>query len=162
MTVVERGPVTLLQYFTPTPLATDLLIASRTIRLESNSPAVIEKTLAAFNQSGISGLGHPQFLWRVVTEEVAAAAPVWPHPCSFSKEGLSFFTFGQNGFVAIDARAALAVSFLPAAWVRHGRAFVGVFLKLLLKITAPWLGISSDHVFLTSVSTAGGLSGDEN
>ena len=155
MALVERGPVTLLQYFTPTPLATDLLIASRTIRLESNSPAVIEKTLAAFNQSGISGLGHPQFLWRVVTEEVAAAAPVWPHPCSFS-------TFGQNGFVAIDARAALAVSFLPAAWVRHGRAFVGVFLKLLITITAPCLGISSDHVFLTSVSTAGGLSGDEN
>ena len=138
-TQAGRRPVTLLQYFTPTPHVIDVPLASRVVRVESDSSALIDCLARAFR--GLPGPtpSTPRFLWRLVGENSVPSRP--SAPAGFSDEGLCFVSFGQQGFIAADASAAQGVGFFPEDWLNH-HGFTGDFLLLLLTMTAPCLGLA--------------------
>jgi hypothetical protein len=160
MTQLKGQPLTLLQYFTPTPLVLDLSLGSQNVRLETNSPEILQKTALALGQAGSSSVERSQFLWRLVGDDddpggagagegKAGSDAAWPPPTGFGHEGLSFVNFGQRGFLAIDASAGRALGFLPQAWVRDEEGFTAVFLNLLMGLTAAALGSTRDPEYLT-------------
>src|SRR5215467_10956674 len=126
MADLKAPPLTLLQYFAPTPLSFDLRVGSEAVRLETNSPEILEKTALALGEAASpSGEGRP-FLWRLVADDGenetyssgaggANRAPgaTWPAPSGFRHEGLSLINFGQRGFLAVDASTKRALGFLP-------------------------------------------------
>jgi hypothetical protein len=139
-TQAGNRPVTLLQYFTPTPHVIDVPLASRIVRVESNSSALIDCFERAFRGLPAPPPTTPRFLWRLVCENSVSSQP--SAPAGFSDGGLCFVNFGQQGFIAADASRAQGVGFFPENWLNHQHGFTGDFLSLLLTMTAPCLGLT--------------------
>lgn len=120
----------------PTPLAANLSLMARTIRLETNSPAILEPTRDLLHRYSNASHGPQEFLWRIVSESVAHAGPPWPEVSAFSCEDLRFASFGQHGFLAVDLAAREAVGWLPEGLAADPAGFVSPFLNTLFVLTA--------------------------
>jgi len=102
----------LLRRFTPTPHSVDLLIMAKTIRLESNSRAVVKSALEFFARHQGPQPGDPEFLWRIVAEEDSKIAYAGVALSAFSEGGLRFANLGPGGFLAVDLEAREGVGFV--------------------------------------------------
>lgn len=131
----------LLRRFTPTPLTADLCVMERTIRLETNSPVILEQTRRALTRYAQARSERPEFLWRVVSEPDTNSQQFWPEMPAFSDRGLSFINIGQRGFLAVDSEAREAAAFLPEDLIRDELGFKLPFLAMLFSLTAPALGL---------------------
>lgn len=132
-----------LRRFTPTPLVADLRVMGRTVRLETNSSVVLNQTRRLFACYGAPLSGHPEFLWRVVSESAAGLKPPWPDMTAFSAEGLRFVNFGQRSFLAFDLEGREAVGFLAEELAKDETGFTNPFLTGLFLMTAATLGLTS-------------------
>jgi hypothetical protein len=117
----------LLRRFTPTPHSVDLLIMAKTVRLESNSRAVIKSALEFFARHQGPPPGAPEFLWRIVAEEDSKIASAGVALSAFSEGGLRFANLGPGGFLAVDLEAREGVGFVAEQLVeseptRHCRS----------------------------------------
>lgn len=125
-----------LRRLAPTPLVAELSIMGRTVRLETNSPTILERTQSLFAKYPRSSSGTPDFLWRIVCETSPQTGPPWPEICAFSDEGLRFASFGQHSFLAIDLASREAVGYLAEGLLADEAGFASPFLTTLFIMTA--------------------------
>lgn len=131
-----------LRRFTPTPLMASLPVMGRTIRLETNSRAVLNRTQQLLRRYDPSPGGSPDFVWRIVTETSAGADYQWPGIAAFSEEGLRFVSFGQSSFFAVDFNMLVAICFLPECFAYDQAGFASAFLSTLFHMTAAALRLT--------------------
>jgi len=129
----------LLRRFTPTPLVGRIRAMERAIRLETNSPIVVEHTRRLLGANDEAMSGEADCVWRIVTEAGFGFKPAWPEITAFCDEGLVFINIDQRGFLAADLSAREAVGFMAEEWVNGELGFRGPFLEMLFSITAPTL-----------------------
>jgi hypothetical protein len=132
-----------LRRFTPTPLAADLPVMGRVLRLATNSPTVLRQTRHAFEGYAASCSGRAEFVWRIVTEAGSELKPLWRDVTAFSDSSVRFVHFGPRSFVAVDLEAREAVGFLPEDLARDDIAFSRVFLGDLFYLTAGALRLTA-------------------
>ena len=138
--IANRDP---LRRFTPTPLTALVPVMGRTIRLETNSRAVLNRTQLLFNRYDHSTVETPAFIWRIVTETSSrAAGHPWPGIAAFSEEGLRFVSFGQTSFFAVDFNTLTAIGFLPESFANDEAGFASAFLSTLFHMTAAALRLT--------------------
>ena len=102
----------LLRRFMPTPHSVNLLVMARTVRLESNSPALIESALEFFSRHQGPPPGDPEFLWRIVSEQDSQIEYAGVPLSAFSDGGLRFANLGRGGFLAVDLEAREGIGFV--------------------------------------------------
>jgi hypothetical protein len=107
----------LLRRFTPTPYSADLLVVARTVRLESNSRAVVESGLQFFARHQDSPTSDPEFLWRIVSEEDFEIEHTGVALSAFSDGGLRFANLGQGSFLAVDLEAHEGIGFVAERFI---------------------------------------------
>jgi hypothetical protein len=102
----------LLHRFTPMPYRVDLRIMARTVRLESNSAAVVDNAREFFARHQGLPPGDPEFSWRIVSQEDSPMDRVGVELSAFSDRDLRFVNIGQRGFLAVDLEARLGIGFV--------------------------------------------------
>jgi hypothetical protein len=120
----------------PTSLAADLPTMGRTIRLETNSPLILDRTQRLFARYAKQGTGSSEFRWRIVCESSSGMRPPWPEVLGFSDSGLRFVSFGQRNFLAIDLLAKEAIGYIAHELLADEAGFVSPFLNTLFSLTA--------------------------
>ena len=132
-----------LRRFLPTPLATDLPIMGRTIRLETNSQLILDQFVKFLDRYMGTGCRPPEFLWRIVTEVRAGVMPPWPEKSGFSEDGLRLISIGQHSFLGIDLESREAVGILAEALAADEAGLRSPFLDDLFCMTASALRLVS-------------------
>ena len=112
----RTGP-DIIRRFTPTPLVADLRAMNCAIRLETNSPAVLQQVCDAVGGRRSSETAPQRFLWRLVSDVGADSHLPWSAPSGFSANGLLLENIGQHNFFAVDAEARIAVGFVAEGLV---------------------------------------------
>jgi len=135
----RRDPVRRLM---PTPLMGHLAVMGRTIRLETNSPAILARTRFILTRQQKPASGHPDFLWKIVCEGHPQTNPPWPELSAYSEPGLRYVSFGQHSFIAIDLEAREAVGYLAEGLLADEAGFASPFLTTLFILTAGSLGLT--------------------
>jgi hypothetical protein len=130
-----------LKRITATPLAADLSVMGRTVRVETNSEAVFKAITSLFAPTAGATAIRPQFLWRVVGETDGARQEAWPEMAAFSGEGLRYINLGKRSFFAVDLNAEEAVAFIPEELAADPAGFSSVFVATLFDLTASSLGL---------------------
>jgi hypothetical protein len=144
-TKINVGRSDPLRRLTLTPHVADLPVMGRTIRLETNSPTVLKRTLQLFERYRGSSMGIPDFLWKIVSESNPQMRPPWPQISAFSGDGLRFVNIGQRSFLAIDLEAREAVAYLAEGLVADGAGFACPFIDTLFCMTAGALRLTALH-----------------
>jgi hypothetical protein len=131
-----------LRRFTPTPLATDLHLMQRTVRLETNSSSLLGLALDFFERHQHGRAGQGEFLWRVVCESDPLVKSTDVSLSAFSDPGLRYVNIGQRGFLGVDLNRRKATAFLADAFVEGEARFRHrPPLDILFCLTAPSLGL---------------------
>lgn len=125
-----------LRRMAPTPFLTDLSVMGRTVRLETNSPIVLDRTQHLFARYRRAPGGPCEFLWKIVCESNPDVRPPWPEISAFSDKDLRFVSFGQHSFLAIDLAAREAVGYLAEGLLADEGGFASPFLSTLFILTA--------------------------
>jgi hypothetical protein len=134
----------MLRRFTLTPQATDLQLMQRTVRLETNNPAVLALAQTFFERQQHGKAGKPQFLWRIICESDPQVRSTALPFSAFSDVGLRYVNIGQRGFLAVDLDRRQAIGSLAEVFVegeprlRHHRP-----LDVLFCMTAASLGLTA-------------------
>jgi DNA polymerase III delta prime subunit len=132
-----------LRRLTPTPYHAALPVMGRTVRLETNSSKILEHIVGLFAPYPGSANGHPDFLWKIVSQSDVQMTPPWPKRSAFSGHGLRFAEFGQRNFLAVDIQAREAIAFLAQSLVEDELGFTSPFLDNLFCMTTGSLGLAS-------------------
>ena len=134
----------LLRRFTPTPHSTDLQLMHRTVRLETNSEAMLTLALKFFERHQHGKSGPPEFLWRIVCESDPRVQTLDVQLSAFSDSGLRYVNIGQRGFLAVDTERREACGFLADPFVDGVREIKNSRpLDILFCLTAPLLGLTA-------------------
>jgi hypothetical protein len=134
----------LLCRFTSLPHITDLRLMQRTVRLETNSRALLALALKFFERHQHGRAGQPEFLWRVVCESDPQVQSTAVQFAAFSDLGLRYVNIGKSGFLAVDLEKRVATGFLARLFLegeprfRHCRS-----LDILFCMTAASLGLTA-------------------
>ena len=132
----------LLRRNTPTPYGVDLLVMAKTVRLESNCPTVVESALGFFARHQGQSPGHPEFLWRIVSQEDHEMDEAGVALSAFSDHGLRFANIGQRSFLAVDMEAREGIGFVADRLVeREPKLNCRSLFDTLFCMTAASLGI---------------------
>ena len=114
----------------------------RTLRLESDSPMVLERTRSALAKYGGATSGACDFLWRLVIEPSSGGETPCLEMAALSDGRLSFVNVGQRTFIAVDLEAREAVGFVEERFAKDELGFERLFLAALATLTAPALGLT--------------------
>jgi len=127
--------------FVATPHIASLPVMGRNVRLETNSPKLLEHMVNLF--AHYFGTAHrpPEFLWRIVVESYVPCSPPWPWRSTFSDEGIRFAQFGQRNFLAVDIDAREAVGFVSEGLFEDRQGFSSPFIDTLFYMSAAPLGL---------------------
>lgn len=120
----------------PTPFVTGLPVMGRTLRLETNSPLILQRMQDLFARYARSAGGPPDFLWRIVSETGPRVPPPWPEISAFSDRDLRWVSFGQHSFLAVDLAAKEGVGYLAEGLLADAEGFTSPFLTTLFMLTA--------------------------
>jgi len=123
------------------PHVAHLLAAGRTLRLETNSPKLLDHMVSLFAGSSEAPKESPGFLWRIVVEPDSMDTPPWPRRSTFSVEGTRFAQFGQRNFLAVDLDAREAIGFVSEGLFEDAHGFTSPFVDTLFYMTAGALGL---------------------
>jgi len=111
-TSAENRRRDLLHRHTPTPYGVVLRVMGKTIRLETNSPRVVESALGFFVRHQGRLAGHAEFLWRIVSQKDQQIDEAGVALSAFSDHGLRFANIGQKSFLAVDLKAREGIGFV--------------------------------------------------
>jgi hypothetical protein len=134
----------LLRRFTPTPRAVNLRLMGRTVRLETNNPALLSFALEFFGRHQYGESQTSEFLWRIVCESDPRVQNTDVLFSAFADHGLRYTSLGQRGFLAVDIENREAVGFVSNLFIeeleqsRNSRS-----LDVLFCMTAPALGLTA-------------------
>jgi hypothetical protein len=133
-----------LRRFAPTPYAISLQLMGRTVRVETNSPKILELTLQFFTSYPRISQSDPEFRWRIVGEFDSFTGP-GTRTSEFSDPDLSFVNMGQRSFLAVDAETRLGIAFLGEGFAeaREPRFIGRPPLDILFCMSAASLGLTS-------------------
>jgi hypothetical protein len=120
----------------------------KAVRLESNSPKIIDLALRFFAwyprvSQGDPKQDDPELTWRIVSESGGLERP-GTSPSGFSDAELSFVNFGQRSFGAVDAATRSGIAFLAEEFteVLEPRLQVRPPLEFLLYMSVRSLGFT--------------------
>jgi len=134
----------LLRRFIPTPYFADLRIMARTVRLETNSPRVLQLGQEFFKQYRLGPRGSPDFAWRIVSESHPQPSPYEVQISAFSDRGLRLVNIGQRSFVGVDLDRRQGVAFLGEQFAEGDPRFHGrPPLDILFCMSAGSLGLTT-------------------
>jgi hypothetical protein len=134
----------LLGRFTATPLTIDLKLMQRTVRVETNSRALLELTEQVFKVHQHGDTGKPAFRWRIVCESDPQVQSTDVPLAGFSDLNLRYVNVGQRSFLAVDLENREAVAFLDDRFVEgEARLRHRPPLDLLFCMTAATLGLTT-------------------
>jgi hypothetical protein len=134
----------LLRRFAPTPLMADFKLMQRTVRVETNSGALLDLTGKFFKLHQHGGSGRPEFRWRIVCESDPQVQSTAVPLAAFSDFGLRYVNIGQRGFMAVDLETREAVAFLADRFVEgEPRMRHRPPLDILFCMTAASLGLTA-------------------
>jgi hypothetical protein len=102
----------LLRRATSLPYREDLLVMAKTVRLETNSRAVVESALEFFARYQWGSPGNPQFLWRIVSQQDSQMDQAGVALSAFSDRGLRFANIEQRSFLAVDLETHEGIGFV--------------------------------------------------
>lgn len=144
---VARTTQDLIGRFTPTPLHAEVSALRRTIRLETNSSAILRLMRCLLEDDGASAPRRTTsapavFRWRLVSDPAVAPKSPWTPASIVSDEGLRYASFGQSSFVAVDLASRQAVGFVAEPLTRDEAAFKESVLSALFSMTADALGVA--------------------
>jgi hypothetical protein len=132
----------------PTPHSITLQLMGRAVRLESNSPKIIDLALrffAWYPRVSQSDPKHddPELTWRIVSESGGLVQLETPTP-AFSDGDLSFVNFGQRSFGAVDAATRSGIAYIEEEFTEVPEPRLGVRppLEFLLFMSATSLGFT--------------------
>jgi hypothetical protein len=133
-----------LRRFTQTSYVISLQLMGRTVRVETNSPKILELTLQFFACYPQVSEGDPEFRWRIVGESDCSTGP-GARTSAFSDLDLSFVNMGQRSFLTVDEETRLGIAFLDRwfAEAPEPRFTVRPPLGILLCMSAASLGLTS-------------------
>ena len=137
---MRTGP-DILRRFTTLPFVADLLVFGRAIRLETNSPIILQNVHAALEGCGPACSSTEGFVWRLVSDSEADLTPPWPDFSAFSTDGLHCENIDQRSFFAVDPATRMAVGFLADDLVNDALGFEEFFISRLFAATAVSLGL---------------------
>jgi hypothetical protein len=132
----------------PTPYSITLQLMGKAVRLESDSPKIIDHALQFFAwyprvAQDDPAHDHPDLTWRIVS---APGGLDWPgtSPSGFSDGELSFVNFGQRSFGAMDAATGHGIAFLAEEFseVLEPRLSIRPPMEFLLYMTVTSLGFT--------------------
>lgn len=132
-----------LRRLTSTPYTARLPMMGRSVRLETNSPALLDHMVQLFARYPHAANEDVTFLWRIVAEADGQGTLPWPRRSAFSDEGLRYAQFGQRSFLAVDLEAREAVAFVPESLVESDLGLTSPFLDNLFCLTVASLGLVS-------------------
>jgi len=116
----------------------------RTVRLETNSEAVLELALKFFERHRHGRVGQPEFLWRIVCESDPHVPSTAVHLSAFSDLGLRYVNMGQRGFLAVDLERREAAGFFADQFLEgEPRLRHRPPLDILFSMTAASLGLTA-------------------
>jgi hypothetical protein len=132
----------LLGRFTSTPHTTDVKLMQRTVRLETNTKAVLALAHEFFERHQHGRVGKPQFLWRIVCESDPQVQSTALRLSAFSDVGLRYVNIGQRGFLSVDLESREAMAFFSDQFVKGKTRFRHrPPLDILFCMTAASLGL---------------------
>jgi hypothetical protein len=105
-----------LRRFSSTPLAAELQLMGRTVRIETNDEAVLDLARKFFERYQDGTPGTPEFIWRLVSEPDPKAPSTVVHVSAFSDPGLQYVNIGQGNFLAVDLERREAIGFLSESF----------------------------------------------
>ncbi len=130
--------------FTPTPYAKDLRLMHRTVRLETNDPAVLDLSARFFERHQHGRSDSPQFLWRLVCEPDPLVQTAAVQLAAFSDPCLRYVNVDQRGFLIVDIERREASGFMGDLLVKDARQYRNSrALDILFCMTAPSLGLTA-------------------
>jgi len=129
--------------FTPTLLRSDLTALGRIIRLETNSPAILQQVNKTFDHCGMTPSGQGDFLWRLVVEGDEESPPPLAEISGMSVDGLYLLNIGQGSFFGLHRATRLAIGFVRGELVKDSQGFEQLFLAPLFTATAESLGLTA-------------------
>lgn len=130
-----------LRRFTPTPFVECFGVMDRTLRITTNSPAILECLRRLLDPAPRTSSPSPQFEWRIIAGPDGVSKPPWPRMSAFSGPGLRFINFGQRNFIAVDLEAREAVASLGAGLAEDEPGLMSIFIPALFYLCAPALGL---------------------
>jgi hypothetical protein len=151
----ERHQEDPLRRFTPTPYTAALPVMGRSVRLETNSPRILQHLVELFARYPGSPKGPPSFTWRIVSQSDVHTSPPWPKRSAFSDHGLRFAEFGQRNFLAVDIEAREAIAFVSEGLVEDAPGFTSPFIDTLFYMTAGSLGLVPFAAACVALGTKG-------
>ncbi len=101
-----------LRRFSSTPLASNLQLMGRTVRIETNDEGVLELAWKFFERYQNGNPGVPEFTWRLISEPDRKSQSTAVQVSAFSDPGLQYVNIGQNSFLAVDLETREAIGFL--------------------------------------------------
>jgi hypothetical protein len=113
----------LLRRFSSTPLAANLRLMGRTVRIETNDDAVLELAWKFFERYQDGTPGAPEFTWRLISEPDPKAQSAVVHVSAFSDPGLQYVNIGQGNFLAVDLDRREAIGFLSESFFQDEPRF---------------------------------------
>jgi hypothetical protein len=133
-----------LRRFVPTPHGINLQLMGRTVRVETNSPKILDLTLQFFASYQQTSQRDADFKWRIVSESDGFTGPGAP-TSAFSDSDLSFVNMGQRSFLAVDAETRLGIGFLDEGFAEapEPRFISRPPLDILFCMSAACLGLTS-------------------
>ena len=127
--------------FVATPYIASLPAMGRKIRLETNSPKLLEHMVNLFAPYSGTAYRPPEFLWRIIVESSEPCSPPWPRRSTFSDERIRLAQFGQRNFLAVDIDAREAVGFISEGLFEDRQGFSTPFIDTLFYMSAAPLGL---------------------
>jgi hypothetical protein len=106
----------LLRRFSSTPIASNLRLMGRTVRIETNEDAVLDLAWKFFERYQNGNPGVPEFTWRVISEPDPKVQSTAVHVSAFSDPGLQYVNIGQGNFLAVDLDRREAIGFLSESF----------------------------------------------
>lgn len=132
-----------LRRLTPTPLAADLPLMGRLVRLETNHTEAFIRARRLFARYPALLRGRPEFRWKIICEPGSQLDTSWPEISAFSDHGVRFVNIGQRSFIAVHLDAREAVAYLAEGLLQDAAGFVSPFLYNLFSLTAGALRLSA-------------------
>ena len=125
-------PIDLLKRFTRTPLEAAFELSGTTIRLATNSDAMIDR-LRMFLPPAKARC-HAKLSWRIVVEPEGEACDESPSVHRMSHGGLAYVRIGHRSFLAYDWQARQGISFISENFASNEKTFSQRFLPALMSL----------------------------
>jgi hypothetical protein len=133
---VARMSGELIGRFTRTPFAICFSLTGRTLRLETNSPTILNRTRQLVKRCGTVSSRPPEFVWRVVSDPDAKSEHDWSRAMGMFDGKLRYASFGQCNFIAADLEEREGVAFLAGESAMNEIDFHNLFFRVLFALSA--------------------------